>query len=109
MMNLFKEDHRITKIFGPPGTGKTTWILNKVDELLEQGIKPNRIALVSFTNKAVDEFIDRSLKRFSKYTREDFPWFRTIHSLCNKCGDGRKILSQQDLNKFAKSHGISNL
>lgn len=106
MMNLFKEDHRITKIFGPPGTGKTTWILNKVDELLEQGVKPNRIALVSFTNKAVDEFIDRSLKRFSKYTREDFPWFRTIHSLCNKCGDGRKILSQQDLNKFARSLGL---
>lgn len=106
MMNLFKEDERITKVFGPPGTGKTTWILNKVEELLEKGIKPDRIALVSFTNKAVEEFVDRALLKFCKYTREDFPWFRTIHSLCNKCGDGRKILSQTDLYKFAKTLGL---
>lgn len=106
MMNLFKEDSRITKVFGPPGTGKTTWILNKVEELLGQGIKPDKIALVSFTNKAVDEFIDRALLKFCKYSKEDFPWFRTIHSLCNRCGDGRKILSQIDLYKFAKSLGL---
>lgn len=103
MMN----DIRITKIFGPPGTGKTTWILNKIEELLEKGVRPNKISFVSFTNKAVDELIDRALKKFNRYEKDDFPWFRTIHSLCNKVRkDNLRILSQNELLKFAKEYGL---
>lgn len=70
-----------TIIFGPPGTGKTTTLLNIVDETLKSGIPPERIAFVSFTNKAADEARDRALDRFPQYQKDQFMYFRTIHSM----------------------------
>lgn len=68
-------------ILGPPGCGKTTRSLNIVEQELAAGIAPNRIAYVSFTKKAVEEAIGRATDRFG-YKREDFHFFRTLHSLC---------------------------
>ena len=37
-------------VIGPPGTGKTTFLKNKVDKLInEEGVQPNEIAYLSFT------------------------------------------------------------
>ena len=68
-------------ILGPPGTGKTTTLLNILDEELADGTSPRRIGYVSFTRKAADEAVSRACKRFN-YVREEFPHFRTLHSLC---------------------------
>lgn len=68
-------------VLGPPGTGKTTTLLGIVDEELARGTPPDRIAYVSFTRRAAQEAIDRACARFSLRPR-DFPWFRTLHSLC---------------------------
>ncbi len=38
------------KVFGPPGTGKTTWIVRKINELLTSGkIRKDYIAAISLT------------------------------------------------------------
>lgn len=67
---------------GPPGTGKTTRLLDILDrELGERGVAPDRIAYVSFTRKAAYEARDRALERFTRYSEDDFRWFRTLHSL----------------------------
>lgn len=68
-------------VLGPPGTGKTTSLLNILDEELERGVPPDRIGYVSFTRKAADEAAQRACERFN-LPRSDFPWFRTLHSLC---------------------------
>ena len=68
-------------ILGPPGTGKTTTLLNILDEELADGTTPGRIGYVSFTRKAADEAVQRACRRFN-YKREEFPNFRTLHSLC---------------------------
>lgn len=68
-------------VLGPPGTGKTTSLLNILDEELTRGTPPDRIGYVSFTRKAADEAATRACERFS-LTRREFPWFRTLHSLC---------------------------
>ena len=68
-------------ILGPPGTGKTTKLLSLVEADLEAKIAPERMAYVTFTRKGADEAIERACKKFSM-SREQFPYFRTLHSLC---------------------------
>ena len=67
-------------IIGPPGTGKTTSLLDLVDEALQAGTRPDRIGFVAFTRKAADEAITRACERFSLQEKQ-LPYFRTLHSL----------------------------
>lgn len=69
------------KVFlGPPGTGKTTTLLNTIEQEMENGVPPDRIAFMSFTKKAADEATGRACDRFNLSPRA-FPYFRTLHSL----------------------------
>lgn len=69
-----------TIIFGPPGTGKTTAGMRFIEERLERGVSPNRIGYIAFTKKAANEARARAAERFG-FTKDDMPFFRTIHSL----------------------------
>jgi DNA helicase II / ATP-dependent DNA helicase PcrA len=69
------------RIFGPPGTGKTTTLLNMVDDALESGINPVDIAFLAFTRKAANEAKERAAKRFNLDPDEELRHFRTLHSL----------------------------
>lgn len=74
---------KVNIILGPPGTGKTTRLLNLVDEYLSKGTHPNKIAFISFTKRATEEARDRAKARF-KLGSDDLEYFRTIHSLAFK-------------------------
>lgn len=63
-------------LFGPPGTGKTTELLNRLSKLVESGVSPERIGFLSFSKAAVQEAMSRL-----SMPKEALPWFRTIHSL----------------------------
>ncbi len=68
-----------TIVLGPPGTGKTTTLLNKVDEYLKN-TDPDKVGYFAFTQKAAYEARDRAIKKFN-LTEDDLPYFRTLHSL----------------------------
>lgn len=70
-------------ILGPPGTGKTTTILNLIEMELEQGTPPDRIGYFAFTKKASEEGKERTAERFGLGPKE-VPNFRTLHSLCHR-------------------------
>jgi DNA helicase-2/ATP-dependent DNA helicase PcrA len=65
-------------IIGPPGTGKTTYLLNEVQKELDAGVPPDKIAYLAFTKKAAREATSRATEKFGS---AKFPFFRTIHSL----------------------------
>lgn len=106
---------RTTILFGPPGTGKTTALLNEVDEALRAGVEPNKIAFFAFTRKAAREAIHRAASRFSMQ-EDDLPWFRTLHSAAFKIiGLSSSDVMQQDdytnigvaLGRFTFAHSYS--
>ena len=70
----------IKKIFGPPGTGKTTTLLNYVDEYIKKGTDLNRIGYFAFTRKAANEAKDRMLERNPELDKKDLRYFQTLHS-----------------------------
>ena len=74
-------DNKTLKIFGSPGTGKTTELLKILEEKIAEGYKANRIGFFSFTRRAIKEARSRVIKKF-KLSEDDLEYFRTIHSLC---------------------------
>jgi len=71
----------VRKILGPPGTGKTTRLINYVKTLVKFGTPIDKIGYFAFTKKAADEAIDRTLRLYSHYRQKDLKYFRTLHSL----------------------------
>ncbi|MCU0858024.1 MAG: ATP-dependent helicase [Pontiellaceae bacterium] len=47
-------------VIAAAGTGKTRTLVYRVAWLIEQGVDPNRILLLTFTNKAAREMLDRA-------------------------------------------------
>lgn len=100
----------IQKIFGPPGSGKTTYLLNVVDKEMEDGVSSERIGYFSFTRKASNEARDRAIKKFPHLNEKtDFPYFRTLHSLAFRCLSTKvdDMMQGEHYAEFAKETGIS--
>lgn len=95
------------RIFGPPGTGKTAYLLERVNDELASGIHPNQIIYTSFTRAAANEARDRALSRFLDYHPDDFVWFSTIHSICFRLlGLSRdNVFSGKRLTEFCNTYG----
>jgi DNA helicase-2/ATP-dependent DNA helicase PcrA len=99
----------ITKVFGPPGSGKTTYLLDAVEKELQQDVPSLDIGYFAFTRKAAHEARDRAIKKFPHLSADiDFPWFRTLHSLAYFClgVESKDMLTPQDYAEFAKSVGL---
>ena len=68
-----------TIVLGPPGTGKTHTLLNKVDDYLKE-TDPDKVGYFAFTKKAANAAKERAIDKFN-FTEDDLPYFRTLHSL----------------------------
>ena len=97
-----------TIILGPPGTGKTTTLLNLVDEFIQQGIRPRQIGYFSFTKKAANEAATRAEEKFELDRDNDLENFRTLHSYAFKMSGmtKEKMMSNSDYKEFGEKCGI---
>ncbi|HVZ67482.1 MAG TPA: UvrD-helicase domain-containing protein [Patescibacteria group bacterium] len=76
------------------GSGKTRVLINRALYLVvEKKVRPENILLVTFTNKAAGEMLERITKTFSEFKISGQPIVGTFHSICSKIlrRDGRSI------------------
>lgn len=81
MLSQFKKRN---VIFGPPGTGKTTFLLSILEQAVKEEIPLNQIGYMSFTRSAVGEAKSRAKNLLAQAKDKDFTYFTTLHSLCFK-------------------------
>lgn len=94
-------------IFGAPGCGKTTYLLNILEEELKI-VSPQKIAFVSFTKKGVYEGLTRAKEKFN-YDEKDFVYFRTLHSICFRELKVTRydMLTKKDYKSFSKAMNMN--
>jgi DNA helicase-2/ATP-dependent DNA helicase PcrA len=95
-------------ILAAAGTGKTRTLVYRVAYLVSLGIEPDRILLLTFTNRAAKEMLERA----SQLVRNPagIPWSGTFHHIANRLlrrhssllgyASGYTILDQDDSRKL---------
>lgn len=93
-------------IYGAPGCGKTTKLMNILVEELKT-TPANRIAYVSFTRKGTYEGVERA-KQLYNLSEADMPYFRTLHSIAFRLGNYSKhdMISKSDYKTFSTAMGM---
>jgi superfamily I DNA/RNA helicase len=97
--------------FGPPGTGKTTFGI-EISRwwLTSGGLSGREIAYLAFTRQAALEALGRAIDASPGGNEEDYPYFRTIHSLCYRglreaSKWGKRVLTPTDMRRFSQEVG----
>ena len=70
------------RILAGAGSGKTRVLVHRIAWLIQQGISPNRILAVTFTNKAANEMRHRLEKMMGN--RLSSLWVGTFHGLSHR-------------------------
>jgi superfamily I DNA/RNA helicase len=99
----------ITKVFGTPGTGKTTTLISMLGKELENGISISDVAYLTHTRAGAEEVKRRIGELFSDQMKKDLLWFRTIHSACCKVQGitARETIGQHHRDMFQERYGYS--
>ncbi|WP_256297855.1 UvrD-helicase domain-containing protein [Haloarchaeobius salinus] len=102
-------DTKLTRLFGGPGSGKTTALLDRVEELLEREDVTHRdILVVSYTRAAAAEVRERLAERLDINPRSLQGNVCTMHAKAYELlnlsrGD---VVSESDKEEFCEEYGI---
>jgi len=84
----------IIKLFGAPGTGKTSTLISLLSQELKQDddLTLKDVVFISFSNSAIHEVCERlSISKGGKIT----PFFRTLHGLALSCLIKEELISTE--------------
>ena len=73
--------YHVTKIFGPPGTGKTHTILKILKEKLDYGYAKEDVLLVGYSRATAQNLKERCKKDLN-FTDEELEPIQTLHAMC---------------------------
>ena len=98
----------VTRLFGGPGSGKTTALLDRVDELLDEGVEVDDLLVVSYTRAAAAEVRERLAERLDRSPRSLRGNVSTMHAkaydLLNLSRDD--VVDESDKEAFCEEYGI---
>tara|TARA_R110000751_G_scaffold64667_2_gene132734 strand:- start:1092 stop:2573 length:1482 start_codon:yes stop_codon:yes gene_type:complete len=80
-----------------------------VDDALQSGVKPERIAFLAFTRKAAEEARDRAAVRFNLNPKKELSYFRTLHSMAlnlSNIGSGQ-VMQSENYRELSDAIGVS--
>lgn len=87
------------------GSGKSRYLLERVNEYIQQGVKPSEIGFVTYTKKGADVIQERIAKEHSRSLKA-FKYFKTIHAICYHELHMRtnQVCKEQTLAQFRKMY-----
>ncbi|MFA5644346.1 MAG: 3'-5' exonuclease [Patescibacteria group bacterium] len=83
-----EQQNIITSLWGaylinaPVGTGKTTVLTERIIEAMKEGVCPDEILALTFTNRAADEMKNRIKERIDEKNDFDLLTINTFHGFC---------------------------
>jgi superfamily I DNA/RNA helicase len=89
-VEIAKADITPLRVMAGPGTGKTFALMRRVARLLEEGIKPSGILLVTFTRTSAADIV-RELAKL-KVQGSDQVKAETLHSFCFSTLNRKRVL-----------------
>ena len=98
----------VTRLFGGPGSGKTTALLDQVDGMLDDGVDINDILIVSYTRAAAAEVRDRLGERLDRSPKSLRSNVCTMHAKAYELlnlsrGD---VVGEKHKESFCEEYGI---
>jgi len=102
---------KVEKIYGAPGTGKTTQLMNILVEELKSGLSIEDISYMGFTRAACTEALTRA-EKVATFPEKKRYWFKTIHATCLHLlmgaglGKERTIAKWSDLKAFCEANWL---
>jgi DNA helicase-2/ATP-dependent DNA helicase PcrA len=101
-------DVTVTRLFGGPGSGKTTALLDRVEEMLEDDVDVRDVLVVSYTRAAAAEVRERLAERLDVSPRSLQGNVCTMHAKAYELlnlsrGD---VVGESDKQEFCEDYGL---
>jgi DNA helicase-2/ATP-dependent DNA helicase PcrA len=98
-------DGKTTIYVASAGTGKTTTLINKLEECLEH-TDPSKVCFTTFTKSGAQEAIDRVVAKFD-CNEKDLEGFSTLHAYCYRRIPRKQMLNREDYKIMGELIGLT--
>jgi DNA helicase-2/ATP-dependent DNA helicase PcrA len=101
-------DPTVRRLFGGPGSGKTTALLDEVETLLDDGVDVRDVLVVSYTRAAAAEVRERLAERLDRSPRSLKGNVCTMHAKAYELLDLSRsdVVGEDDKQAFCEDYGI---
>jgi DNA helicase-2/ATP-dependent DNA helicase PcrA len=89
------------KILGGPGCGKTTRIIEILDNYFKAGLQPSQVLMIGFAKATVNRLQEKVVKDL-KFTEKQAESIKTIHKYCFDKIPGHEVFNHKAKREFTK-------